>query len=348
MRKKILEVVSLVVIIGLSGCVNSAQSLEYAKSNGLSEDLYSDATIIGILDNKIKLNENEINSYITNVTLKKYDYVKECNRNARMSGSAEADNFRRSVGLGNRNASDVYSRCIDYYKSQFKTTKKSFQNKNIVAYDLKQREAKGYWGYEIKGDKKIVFAKGYSMRTGVSNYIKGKQFVAKHVDGSEYKTACRTEKIKPYVEKTIKLNVKFRKGSEKYRKNPYSDTRIHMETLKAEVHEEIAKEVFQKVINKNKNKNIIISKSESPHIESYQYFNGVKYKSYLKIDIWKNYNVSKDSSYANFSITNNSEGINKKILSCGANDYGFNKYLYKIEDRIKVYLLEALKKRNIY
>jgi len=162
MKKILLRLSVASAVILLSGCTYHSASLDYAKKNGLSENIYSDVKIQCVT--KEKLNEKKINDVITKVI--GADMYRTCDYDSRSMKKTHPlmgmQKYNACIGLAN--STIVFS---NPEKLSSTVSINNVQTKNMY-----EKKKYGYWGNEIVGDKTILFTHGDILDIALESYVK--------------------------------------------------------------------------------------------------------------------------------------------------------------------------------
>jgi len=173
MKKILLGISVASTVILLSGCTYHSESLDYAKKNNLSEDIYSDVKIQCVTDNK--LNRSQIKSNITKeIGSSMYsdcDYASSSMRKSR----PQMGMLKYNACIGLANSTNVFSKSE---KMNEATTINYIHTKNIY----KEKEY-GYWGSETIGNKIIIFSHGNIIDKALENYVNSNQLRCDNIEG---------------------------------------------------------------------------------------------------------------------------------------------------------------------
>jgi len=171
MKKILLRLSAASAVILLSGCTYHSASLEYAKKNGLSEDIYSDVKIQCVTNDK--LNGNKIRSSITKAIGE--SMYSDCDYDSRSMRKThpQMGMMKYNACIGLANSTNVMS---DPEKINETTTVNHIHTKNMY----KQKEH-GYWGNETVGNKTILFTNGGILDAALANYVKNNQLNCENI-----------------------------------------------------------------------------------------------------------------------------------------------------------------------
>jgi hypothetical protein len=189
MKKILLRLSVASAVILLSGCTYHSASLDYAKKNGLSEDIYSDVKIQCVT--KEKLNGKKNNDMITKAIGE--DMYSTCDYDSRSMKKTHPlmgmQKYNACIGLAN--STNVYS---NPEKLSSTVTINNVQTKNM--YEKKEF---GYWGNETVGNKTILFTNGGILDTALANYVKNN-----NMECGEFKNEVKEDSIGNDMFKTLK------------------------------------------------------------------------------------------------------------------------------------------------
>lgn len=178
MLKKILSYgVCILLPVAFSGCAYDSASLEYAKKNKLSEELYSDVKIECVTTHDISEDKDYIFDIISEKMVeesgKKCISTYEDNKNGPYSRMA-VQKLRACVGLVG--ATDVIS-----LFAEGKSGAKLF---NIDKKNMYEGKNLGVWGYEEVNNDNILFYHNSSgtaiVGKAISSYVKNKNLTCKN------------------------------------------------------------------------------------------------------------------------------------------------------------------------
>ncbi len=166
-----LSVVSTVVL--LSGCTYHSASLDYAKKNGLSVNIYSDVKIQCVTNDK--LNGRKIRSSITKAIGE--SMYSDCDYDSRSMRKThpQMGMMKYNACIGLANSTNVMS---DPEKIDETTTINHINTKNMY----KQKEH-GYWGNETVRNKTIIFSHGDILDKALEDYVVDNQLHCENIKG---------------------------------------------------------------------------------------------------------------------------------------------------------------------
>ena len=171
MKKMLLRLSAVSAVVLLSGCTYHSASLDYAKKNGLSEDIYSDVKIQCVTNDK--LNGSKIKSSIIKAIAE--SMYSDCDYDSRSMRKTypQMGMMKYNACIGLANSTNVMS---DPEKINETTTVNHIHTKNMY----KQKKY-GYWGNETVETKTIIFSHGDILDTALANYVKDNQLNCENI-----------------------------------------------------------------------------------------------------------------------------------------------------------------------